>query len=51
MWWVVIPHHEDDDVDLVCHCDVFVSLSRVSALPSFKERVSWVTPLSGCFQI
>ena len=46
-----ILYHEDDDVDLLYHCNAFVSLFSVPGLPSFKERVFQRTPLSDCFQI
>ena len=45
-----ILHHQDD-VGLLYHCNAFVSLFSVSGLPSFKEHMFQVIPLSGRFQI
>ena len=39
MWWAAILDHKDDDVDLLCHCEVFVSLFSVSGFPNFKEHL------------
>ena len=39
MWWAAILHHWDDDVDLLYHCNVLVSLFSVSCFLSFKEHV------------
>ena len=50
MWWATVSDHKDDDVDLACHCNVFISFSCVSAFPSFKENIFQGTPFSGCFQ-
>ena len=46
-----IWHHEDDDVDLLYHCNTFVSLFSVSGFPSFIEHVFQRTALNNCFQI
>ena len=46
-----ILHHEDVDVDLLYHFNAFVSLFKVSGLPSFKEHVFQRIHLSDCFQI
>ena len=50
MWWAAILHRQDDDVDFVCHCNVFVSLFSVSGFPSFKEPIFQGTHFSGWFQ-
>ena len=42
--------HHDDDVDLLYHCNAFVSLLNVSGLPSFNEHIFQKTPLSDYFQ-
>ena len=47
----MILHHEDDDVDLLYHCNVLISLFTVSGLPIFKEHIFQRTRFSGCFQI
>ena len=44
-------NHENDDVDLLYRCNVFVSLFSVSGLLSFKERIFQDTFFSGYFQI
>ena len=51
MWWAAILHHLDDDVDYICYCNVFVSLSSASGFASLKERIFQGIPFSGCFQI
>ena len=51
MWWAAILHHKDDDVDLLCHFNLFVSLFSVSGFPSFKEYILEETPFSDYFQI
>ena len=43
--------HEDDDNDLLYHCNVSLSLFSVSVLESFKEHMFQRKPFSGCFQI
>ena len=50
MWCAAILHHYDDDVDLTCHWNVFMSLSSVSGFPNFKEHIFQGTRFSGCFQ-
>ena len=34
-----ILHHQDDVVDLLYHCNIFISLFSVSGLSSFKEQI------------
>ena len=51
MWWTAILHQWNDDVDLACHCNVFMSSSSVSGFPNFKEHIYQGTPFSWCFQI
>ena len=51
MWWAAILHPQDDDVDLLHHCNVFKSLSSVAGFPSLKEHVFKKILFNGCFQI
>ena len=51
MRWAAILHHYDDNVDLLCYCNVLLSLFSVSGFPSFKEHKFEGTPFSDCFQI
>ena len=37
-------HHYDDDVNLIYHCNMFISLFSVSGFSSFKEYVFQGTP-------
>ena len=42
-------HDSDDDVDLLYHCNLFVSLFSVSGFPNLKEHISrntfqWLLP-------
>ena len=46
MWWAAILYHWDDDVDLLYHCNLFISLFSVSAFPSFKEKTYFKEQLS-----
>ena len=39
MWWEAILHHYHDDVDLLCRCNVLVSLFSMSGFPIFKEHM------------
>ena len=44
-------HHEDDDVDLLYYCNVFVSLFSVSGLLTFEKHILQGIPFNGRFQI
>ena len=48
---IAVTSAKDDDADLLCHCNVFLSLFGVFVLPSFKEHIFQGTPFSGCFQM
>ena len=39
MWWTAVSHNQVDDVDLLYHCYMFISLFSVSGFPSFKEHI------------
>ena len=46
---IAVTSAKDDDADLLCHCNVFLSLFGVFVLPSFKEHISrntfqWLLP-------
>ena len=49
MWWAPILHHQDDDVDRLCHCNVFVSLFSMSGFWSVKEHIFEEKPFGDCF--
>ena len=47
-----ILHHYDDDVDLLPHCNVFVSLLNVSEiLTFFMKHLFQQTTFSGCIAV
>ena len=51
MWLAETFYHLDDDVDLLYHCNMFISLFSVSVFVSFKGHILRGTSFTGSFQI